>query len=126
MAAEDTLGTRIKRARERLRLTQKQLGQRVGKSVRTVNDWENDRTYPKNSIGALEEVFGHSLERPGEPDVPWQVAENADIRQVTTIWEIPDERMPRAQRVAMVELWLRKYRPERLPETGLLVPGRTG
>lgn len=52
------LGTRIKRARERKRLTQQQLADALGRSVRAVNDWENDRTSPRSDIGALEEVLG--------------------------------------------------------------------
>jgi transcriptional regulator with XRE-family HTH domain len=59
--AGDTLGKRIRDARERKHLTQQELGDLVHKSVRAVNDWENDRTYPKNSMGALEHVLETSL-----------------------------------------------------------------
>ena len=57
MAAEPRLGTTIRRARERKRWTQQQLADALSVSVRTVNDWENDRSYPRNSIGALEQVL---------------------------------------------------------------------
>ena len=62
MAAELALGTRIRRARERKRWTQQQLADALSVSVRTVNDWENDRTQPRSSIGALEHVLGVSLD----------------------------------------------------------------
>src|SRR5215472_8226629 len=62
MATGLALGTRIRRARERLRWTQRRLADEVGVSVRTVNDWENDRTEPRSSIGALEDVLGVSLD----------------------------------------------------------------
>ena len=71
MAAELALGTRIRRARERRRWTQQQLANALRVSVRTVNDWENDRTQPRNSLGALEDVLGTRLDAPGsEPDIP--------------------------------------------------------
>ena len=59
-------GTIIRRARLSKRLTQKQLAKAAGVSVRTVNDWENDRTYPRNPI-AVEELLGISLDG-GEDD----------------------------------------------------------
>lgn len=60
-----TLGARIRRARERARLSQEELAERVGASVRAVGDWENDRRKPRNRLGALEEVLGVALD--GEP-----------------------------------------------------------
>ena len=66
MAAEPAIGTKIKRARERMRWTQKRLADEVGVSQKTVDNWENGRTSPKSSIGALEEVLGVRLD--GEPD----------------------------------------------------------
>lgn len=56
--ARPPIGLRIKRARERLRLTQEQLAGQVGVSQKTIDNWENDRTYPKSALGALEEVLG--------------------------------------------------------------------
>lgn len=61
-----SLGTRIRRARERARLSQKELATAVGASARAVGDWENDRRKPRNRLGALEEVLGVRLD--GEPD----------------------------------------------------------
>ena len=65
MAAEPRLGTRIRRARERARWTQQRLADELGVSVRTVNDWENDRSYPRSSIGAIEDVLDVSLDDTG-------------------------------------------------------------
>jgi DNA-binding XRE family transcriptional regulator len=57
---------KIKRARERLMMTQAELGARVRKSQKTIDNWEHDRSYPKSSIGALEQVLGVSVD--GQPE----------------------------------------------------------
>lgn len=62
-----TLGARIRRARERARLSQEELAKAVDASVRAVGDWENDRRKPRNRMGALEEVLGVSLEGDEKP-----------------------------------------------------------
>jgi transcriptional regulator with XRE-family HTH domain len=64
MAATRT-ATTIRRARLRKRWTQKRLAEAAGVSLRTVNDWENDRAYPRNPV-AVEEILGVSLDT-GEP-----------------------------------------------------------
>jgi transcriptional regulator with XRE-family HTH domain len=70
------IGTRIKRARERKRLTQAQLGEAVGVSQKTIDNWENDRTYPKSSIGALEEFLGIDLGTEDQrPRIPSRILE---------------------------------------------------
>lgn len=69
-----SLGTRIRRARERLRMSQRQLAARIGVSVRAVGDWENDRSVPRNSLGALEELMG-SLDGIADGDSPEALAE---------------------------------------------------
>jgi transcriptional regulator with XRE-family HTH domain len=64
-----TLGTRIRRARERARLSQEDLAKAVGASVRAVGDWENDRRRPRNRLSVLEDVLGVSLDAgPPEPE----------------------------------------------------------
>jgi transcriptional regulator with XRE-family HTH domain len=56
MASRDRLtGAQIKRARERRHLTQQDLADRLGVDRKTVDNWENSRTYPRNRVGALEE-----------------------------------------------------------------------
>lgn len=61
MAPRPRIGTTIRRARERKRMTQQQVADLLGVSRTSVDAWENDRAYPRNSIGALEEVLGVSL-----------------------------------------------------------------
>jgi transcriptional regulator with XRE-family HTH domain len=69
MDASPPIGLKIKRARERLRWTQDQLAAQVGVSQKTIDNWENDRRYPKSAIGALESVLGISFDdEPGEPE----------------------------------------------------------
>lgn len=67
MATEPALGTRIKRARERKRWTQRKLAELVGVSQKTIDNWEHGRTEPKSSLGALEEVLGVSLDAEAAP-----------------------------------------------------------
>ena len=62
--AADSLGTRIKRARERKRWTQQELADRVGVNRKTVDNWENERAIPRSSIGALEHVLGEDFNGP--------------------------------------------------------------
>lgn len=69
VTADPRLALRIKRARERLGWTQQELAERIGRDRKTVDNWENSRTTPRSSIGALEAVLGISLgEDGGEPD----------------------------------------------------------
>jgi transcriptional regulator with XRE-family HTH domain len=62
MAADPSLGTRIRRARERKRMSQQQLADALGVSRGAVNAWENDRARPASSIGALEDILGIGLD----------------------------------------------------------------
>ena len=84
MATEPSIGTSIKRARERKRWTQRQLADALGVNVKSVDNWENGRTSPRSSIGALEEVLGVDLTAGdgGEPElVPsddWEASVLAD------------------------------------------------
>lgn len=70
--AEERIGMIIRRARERRRWTQRELAKAVGVSRATVDAWENDRSYPRNRVGALEEVLGISLSGTSgpAPDIP--------------------------------------------------------
>lgn len=75
MATEPAIGTRIKRARERKRWTQRQLADALHVNIKTVDNWENGRTSPRSSIGALEDVLGVRLDGPEpEPAVPKSLA----------------------------------------------------
>lgn len=60
-------GSRIKRARERMRWTQKELADQLGVDRKTVDNWENGRTRPRSSAGAIEAVLGIRLDGPDDP-----------------------------------------------------------
>jgi hypothetical protein len=120
MAGEaDSLGKRIRLARQRKHLTQEALGKLVGKSVRAVNDWENDRTSPKNSQGPLEDVLDFAFDDDGTQGLPSLVADNDDLDIVMFIWNT--DRLPKAERLYWIRNWLGRHHPERLP-----ADGRTG
>ena len=110
--AAPPVGLVIRRARERKRWTQRDLAKAVGVSRASVDAWENSRTYPRNRIGALEEVLGISLDgQPGPvPDTsvgplddlkPWQepweeeVAADEGLPVETRRWLITDSRRAR-------------------------------
>jgi len=61
---------------ERRHMDQAQLAKAIGRSRSAVNSWINDRAYPLNSIGALEEFFGISLAgEEGDGQLPPEVRE---------------------------------------------------
>lgn len=76
MATGTRIGTRIKRARERQLMSQEELAAKLRVSRSAVNSWERDRSYPRNRIGALEEVLGIVLagdaEPEAEPESEWE------------------------------------------------------
>jgi transcriptional regulator with XRE-family HTH domain len=53
---------------ERKRMDQIQLAEALGVSRSAVNAWINDRAYPQNSIGALEDVLGVRLDEDNRND----------------------------------------------------------
>ncbi len=70
MAADTPLGTRIRRARERLRMSQEELGAAVKASRSAVNSWEKGRAEPRNKT-VVEDVLGISLDEDApEPKIP--------------------------------------------------------
>ena len=52
-----TTGQQIRAARERAGLTQGELAQRVGVTLRTVGNWERDEVSPRNRLGRLRQVL---------------------------------------------------------------------
>lgn len=86
----ETLGTRIRRARERRRLSQQELAAAVGASPRAVGDWENDRRKPRNRLGALEEVLGVRLD--GEPQPEPAIPESLRQEIINTPGLTSDQR----------------------------------
>jgi transcriptional regulator with XRE-family HTH domain len=70
------IGTRIKRARERKRWSQQRLADALQVDRKTIDNWENGRTKPRSSVGALEEVLSVRLDaEPQQPAVPRDVLE---------------------------------------------------
>lgn len=51
------LGLRLRRARERARLTQRELAEAVGVDRKTVGNWESGVSSPRSSLGRLEAVL---------------------------------------------------------------------
>jgi len=101
-----SIGLRIKRARERRRWTQRQLADALGVNIKTVDNYENDRTRPRNSTGAIEEVLGISLDDtlsagPLDDLKPWQepweeeAAADEGLPVETRRWLIEDSRLAR-------------------------------
>jgi len=67
VAADTTLGSAIRDARERRGWTQAQLAGALGKDPKTVRNWESGRTaMPRGIIAAIEDVLGISLRGDGE------------------------------------------------------------
>ena len=93
MATDSLIGTKIKRARERKRWTQRQLADALDVNTKTVDNWEAGRTSPRNRTGALEEVLGISLD--AEPVQParesWRDWTDDWERQIVEDRYMPDE-----------------------------------
>jgi len=110
--AEQRIGMIIRRARERRRWTQRELAKAVGVSRATVDAWENDRSYPRNRIGALEDVLGIDLSDTAEPAADTTVREPAgpldDLKPWQHDWErqvAEEEDLPVDIRRRMVTEW---------------------
>lgn len=70
-------GSEIRQARERARLTQGELGEKVGVSGRTVGNWERGASIPRNRAARLVEVL--NLDDRAEPANPLQVVSDATL-----------------------------------------------
>jgi transcriptional regulator with XRE-family HTH domain len=96
---EDSIAVKIKRAREIKRWTQQELADRLGVNRKTVDNWENGRTIPRSSIGALEHVLGVSFAENGEftgyPDL-------GDPNELV-VWNLT--RFSRRQRKKMIDAY---------------------
>lgn len=58
----ETLGDRIRRLREARRWTQPEMGEVLNVSAKTISNWESGRNHPRNSMGALRDLFGAALD----------------------------------------------------------------
>ena len=79
--------------------------------MRAVNDWENNRTQPRSSIGALEEVLGVSLTDDGPEVLPPIVAEHRDDPRVMEIWALT--KIPPRSREGLIASLLEQEDPAR-------------
>jgi transcriptional regulator with XRE-family HTH domain len=95
---------RIKRARERGHMKQEDLARAVGVNIKTVDNWENGRSRPKNRMGALEQVLGDWGFAPDQVDSTDTVGNppagaQAVVRQII---EVLDSRFSPAVQVQMI------------------------
>lgn len=93
------LGRRLRRARERARLTQRELAEAVGVDRKTVGNWESGVSSPRSSLGRLEAVLkehGFSLDAQ-----PWPPPAGADA-VVGMIIEVLDSAFSPAVQVQMI------------------------
>lgn len=70
MAADPAIGTRIKKRRQVLDMTQQDLADALGVSKSTVANWESGKHFPLRYLGKVEDVLGVSLEAPKTPILP--------------------------------------------------------
>jgi transcriptional regulator with XRE-family HTH domain len=64
VAGMEITGERIKEARERRQLTQQELADELGVSLRTVGSWERGESVPRSRMGAIRDVL--RLEGPSD------------------------------------------------------------
>ena len=95
----EELGWRLKRARERARLTQRQLAEAVGVDRKTVGNWESGVSSPRSSLGRLEAVLGsHGFSLDVDP---WPAPAGADA-VVRMILEVLESAFSPAVQVQMI------------------------
>jgi phage repressor protein C with HTH and peptisase S24 domain len=82
--AMSEIGKRIRELREVLGLTQKQFGERIGKSWRTVQDWEAGKSsIPDHTLRFISSTFGVSYEwlKTGQGEM-WEKKEKALLEEL--------------------------------------------
>lgn len=94
------IGRKIRRAMERKRLDQGDVAEALGVSRSAVNAWINNRAWPANSIGALEELLDVELDdAEDEPETPEETArlraEVDALKQESRAWRELAERLAR-------------------------------
>jgi transcriptional regulator with XRE-family HTH domain len=129
MVTNPRIGTMIRRARERKRMSQEDLAHELGVSRSAVNAWERDRAYPRSSVGALEDVLGVTLDGqpPPEPAIvptdEWE-ASVLDDKDLPAEWKIRLVRESRAARAEYVRLKRERRAAQARQEAGRSDPGR--
>lgn len=72
-------GTEIRRARERANLTQEELAERVGVSLRTVGNWERGSSVPRSREGMIRAVLGDHAFGTSEDEPSLSAASDAEL-----------------------------------------------
>lgn len=103
------IGRLIRKRRQALGMRQHELAAKVGVDRSAVSNWERGQHFPLRYQGALEEILGIDLDDDGTQGLPPIVAANWHIEQVRTIWNLPDEKMAPADRLAWIRAWLEKH-----------------
>lgn len=79
MAADPAIGTRIKKRRQVLDMTQQDLADALSVSKSTVANWETGKHFPLRYLGKVEQVLGISLdEADDELEIPPDLQEYID------------------------------------------------
>lgn len=110
------LGRRLRRARERAKLTQRALAEAVGVDRKTVGNWEAGVSSPRSSLGRLEAVLAaHGLVAdPVAASEPLPAVGADAVLQM--IVEVLDSRFSPAVQVQMIrDLIEREYQPPTPP-----------
>jgi transcriptional regulator with XRE-family HTH domain len=111
VATDRELGTRIKRARERLHWRQVDLARAVSVNVKTVGNWERGHSVPRNRLGAIETTLGITLTEDGPGD-DWYDKDDPIERGIAEALPAPDARKFIAQlRAARMEHVPRAHEP---------------
>jgi len=69
MATDPSIGTRIRKRRQVLGMTQQQLAERVDVNRSTVATWESGKHFPLRYLGRVESVLGISLSDEEQPQL---------------------------------------------------------
>jgi transcriptional regulator with XRE-family HTH domain len=72
-------GEQIRAARERAALTQSQLGERIGVSLRTVGNWERGESIPRNKEAVLRAALADHLPDEDGRFPPLNTASDAEL-----------------------------------------------
>lgn len=90
------IGKMIKRAREKKRWSQQEAADKLGVSRSALNAWENDRAYPRSSIGALEALYGIAIDDEPEQEEPEEMPTPEELNDLRDrIRDILGSRAPR-------------------------------
>ena len=107
MASTRFDGTQLKRARERRHLTQQELADRLGVDRKTIDNWENNRTYPRSRLGAIYDWAPELAQDMDENEIEFHDAmtrlrENPILEgfDLTPLTEAFEERKLRARRAS--------------------------